>query len=62
MVKGGERLAGEWGYYNGGNGKTDASVVFGGKYRWLRELKTKFDLDDVFYKWYLIEPAEALPN
>jgi hypothetical protein len=53
-------LAGKWGYYNGGNGKVDASVLFGGKYGWLRELKRKFDPDN--NKWHQIEPAQALVN
>jgi len=53
--KGGDTLAGKWGHYNGGSGKTDASVVFGGKYGWLRELKRKFDPDNaVFNKWYTV--------
>ena len=60
--KDGDALAGKWGYYNGGSGKTDASVIFGGKYEWLRELKRKFDPENVFNKWYPIEPAEEHPN
>ena len=60
--KSGDTLAGKWGYYNGGSGKTDASVVFEGKYEWLMELKRKFDPENVFNKWYPIEPAEELPN
>jgi len=57
-----DTLAGKWGYYNGGSGKTDASVVFEGKYEWLMELKRKFDPENVFNKWYPIEPAEEYPN
>jgi len=57
-----DTLAGRWGYYNAGSGKTDASVVFGGNYGRLRKLKRKFDPENVFNKWYPIEPAGELSN
>jgi FAD/FMN-containing dehydrogenase len=53
-----EKRAGKYAYWNASNGKTPASVVFGGNYERLRKLKKKYDPHSVFNKWYPIEPAE----
>ena len=53
-----EKRAGRYAYWNASNGKAHASVVFGGNYERLRELKKKYDPQNVFNKWHPIEPAE----
>jgi Berberine and berberine like len=52
-----EKIAGIKGYWNADNGKASPETVFGGNYPRLRLLKKKYDPENIFNKWYAIEPA-----
>jgi FAD/FMN-containing dehydrogenase len=53
-----KRIVGRSAYWNESDGTTDAAIVFGTNYPRLREIKKKYDPDNVFHKWYPIKPAE----
>src|SRR5947207_6199378 len=52
-----ERLVGRVGYWNASNGKSPSSIVFAKNYPRLREIKKKYDPENIFNKWYPIQPA-----
>lgn len=39
---------------------SDAARVFGPNYKRLREVKRKYDPENVWNRWYPIEPAESV--
>lgn len=58
QIKDGDETVGKRAYFNGGSlNDVKSALVFGKKYRRLRELKRKYDPDLVFNKWYPIIPA-----
>ena len=53
-----EVVVGKRAYYNGSTGDEKVTQVFGGNYARLRKIKSKYDPEMLFRKWFPIVPAE----
>jgi Berberine and berberine like len=52
-----DKRAGKMAYWNASNGKASSERVFGSNYSKLRIIKKKFDPENIFNKWYPIQPS-----